>query len=175
MNKKIHNNLNIENLIKTDSFKQLTTEQKAELLKNSQWFNQLDEYQQEQISIGLQANLDISIYAKTEFDWKQMCEIREGLENNLNVSIYAKEHFNAAQMFEIKTGLEDDLDVLLYAKSEYNENQMSQIRIGLKNNLDISLICENFDNSHKSCYYSIFMIPPANMFKAFFKQQKKVL
>ena len=172
---KIYNNLTIENLIKTDSFKQLTIEEKEVLLKNSQWFNQLDEYQQEQISTGLQANLDISIYAKTEFDWKQMYEIREGLENNLNVSIYAKEHFNSAQMFEIKTGLEDDLDVLLYAKSEYNEHQMSQIRLGLKNNLDISSICENFDDSHKSCYYSIFMIPPPNMFKAFFNHKKKVL
>ena len=105
MNKKIHNNLNIENLIKTE------------------WFNQ----------------------------------------------------FNLYQKDEIMQGIEADLDVLLYAKSEYNEHQMSQIRIGLKNNLDISLICENFDDSHKSCYYSFFMIPPPNMFKAFFNHKKKVL
>ena len=175
MNKKIHNNLNIENLIKTNSFKQLTTEQKAELLKNSQWFNQLDEYQQEQMSTGLQDNLDISIYAKTEFDWKQMEQIREGLEKNLDVSIYAKEYFNCAQMSEIKTGLESNLDVSLYAKPEYNEHQMSQIRLGLKNNLDISLICENFDNSHKSCYYNLFRMPSPTLFNIFFKQQKKVL
>ena len=175
MNKKIYNNLNVENLIKTDSFKELTLEQKAELLKNSQWFNQLDEYQQEQISTGLQANLDISIYAKTEFDWKQMEQIREGLEKNLDVSIYTKEYFNCAQMFEIKTGLESNLDVSLYAKPEYNEHQMSQIRLDLKNNLDISLICENFDNSHKSCYYNFFRMPPPSLFKIFFNQQKKVL
>ena len=166
---KIYNNLTIENLIKTDDFKQLTTEQKAELLKNSQWFNQLDEYQQEQISAGLQDNLDISIYAKTEFDWKQMEQIREGLEKNLDVSIYAKEYFNCAQMFEIKTGLESNLDVSLYAKPEYNEHQMSQIRLGLKNNLDISLICENFNESHKSCYHDLFKIPSVNIFKTFFK------
>ena len=175
MNKKIYNNLNVENLIKTDSFKKLTLEQKAELLKNSQWFKQFNEDQQEQISTGLQDNLDISIYAKTEFDWKQMEQIREGLEKNLDVSIYAKEHFNAAQMFEIREGLEANLNVNLYAKPEYNEHQMSQIRKGLKNNLDISLICKNFDNSHKSCYYNLFRIPSPNLFKIFFKQQKKVL
>ena len=46
---KIYNNLNIENFIKTNSFKQLPTKQKQELLKNSQWFNQFDKYQKEYI------------------------------------------------------------------------------------------------------------------------------
>ena len=59
---KIHNNLSIENLIKTE------------------WFNQFNENQQKQILKGLEANIDVSQYAKTEFDWKQMREIREGLE-----------------------------------------------------------------------------------------------
>ena len=50
MNKKIHNNLNIENLIKTNVFNQLTINEKELLLQNSQWFNQFDEFQQEEIS-----------------------------------------------------------------------------------------------------------------------------
>ena len=54
MNKKIYNNLTVENLTKTD------------------WFNQFDKGQQEQIRKGLEDNLDISIYAKTYFDEKQM-------------------------------------------------------------------------------------------------------
>ena len=72
---KIHNNLTIENLIKTDSFKQLTVEQKEELLKNSQWFNIFEEFQQKQILKGLKDNLDVSIYAKKEFNYLQMQEI----------------------------------------------------------------------------------------------------
>ena len=72
---KIHNNLTIENLIKTDSFKQLTVEQKEELLKNSQWFNNFEEFQQKQILKGLKDNLDVSIYAKKEFNYLQMQEI----------------------------------------------------------------------------------------------------
>ena len=47
---KIYNNLNIENLIKTE------------------WFNQFDEKQKEQISFGLEDNLDVFIYAKPEFN-----------------------------------------------------------------------------------------------------------
>ena len=52
--KKAHNNLNIENLIKTE------------------WFNQFDICQQEVIRIGLEQNLNVSIYAKKEFNDQQM-------------------------------------------------------------------------------------------------------
>ena len=78
------NNLTIENLIKTD------------------WFNQFDKNQQE--------------------------EIRLGLENNLNVSIYAKKVFNPIQMKQIRLGLEDNLDVSSYAKKEFDWDEMKKIR-----------------------------------------------
>ena len=45
MENKIHNNLNIENLIKTKGFNKLTVEQKEELLTSSQWFKQFQPYQ----------------------------------------------------------------------------------------------------------------------------------
>ena len=35
---KIHNNLNIENLIKTEYFKQLDRLEKQEIVMNSEWF-----------------------------------------------------------------------------------------------------------------------------------------
>ena len=56
---KIHNNLTVDNLIKTE------------------WFNQFDEKQKREINWGLRRNLDISIYAKSEFDWEQMKQIRK--------------------------------------------------------------------------------------------------
>ena len=73
---KIHNNLTIENLIKTE------------------WFNQFNKQQKDQILKGLEANLDVFIYAKPIFNWKQMSEIRFGLEKKLDVSIYAKSDFD---------------------------------------------------------------------------------
>ena len=85
--KKIYNNLSIENLTKTN------------------WFNQFNEDQQEQIRYGLEANLDISFYAKTEYSWKQMQTIRLGLIDNLDVSIYAKLEFDEEQMREIRLNL----------------------------------------------------------------------
>ena len=73
---KTYNNLTIDNLIKTD------------------WFKQFNEKQQEEIMLGLEKGLDISWYAKEDFNKNQMAEIREGLEDNVDVSIYAKPEFN---------------------------------------------------------------------------------
>jgi len=77
---KIYNNLNVENLVKTD------------------WFNQFDKKQQKQIRDGLEKGLDISWYANLGYNWEQMDEIRKGLEANLDVSVYAKKDFNSIQM-----------------------------------------------------------------------------
>ena len=75
--KKIHNNLNRENLIKTE------------------WFNQFNKEQKEVITTGLVKNIDVSKYAKSEYNWEQMNEILWGLEENLDISDYAKKGFDA--------------------------------------------------------------------------------
>ena len=61
MNKKIYNNLNIENLIKTE------------------WFNQFNNLQKHHIILGLYSNVDVLKYAKTELNHLQMNQIREEL------------------------------------------------------------------------------------------------
>lgn len=76
MNKKIHNNLSIENLMKTD------------------WINQFNKDQQVQIRIGIKANLDVSWYAKKEYNWLQMGQIRKGLEKSLDISWYANPYLS---------------------------------------------------------------------------------
>ena len=81
---KIYNNLSIENLI------------------NTEWFNQFDEYQQEEINLGLEDNLNVFLYAKPEFSFEKMEEIRMGLIENLDVSIYAKTEFDWVQMKQIR-------------------------------------------------------------------------
>ena len=64
---KIYNNLNIENLSKTE------------------WFNQFDKEQQNEVLKGLEKNLDILKYANSEIDYEEMNEIRkELLKGKLN-------------------------------------------------------------------------------------------
>ena len=98
---KIYNNLSIENLIKTD------------------WFNQFDEYQQLEITEGLEDNLDVLIYAKPEYSSLQMDEIKEGLKQNLDVSKYAFPEYSWEQMDDIKKELLKELDLFL-------ENQLKE-------------------------------------------------
>ena len=82
---KIYNNLNVDNLMKTEMF------------------DQFNEKQQEQIRLGLEKNIDVSIYANSNFNFLQMRQIRLGLEKDLNVSIYAKPKYNWKKMKRIRT------------------------------------------------------------------------
>ena len=84
---KIHNNLNINNLIKSD------------------WFNQFDDAQKIIIKTGLKHNLNVSVYAKKHFNSNQMIQIREGLKDNLDVEKFAKPELDWKEMREIRTKL----------------------------------------------------------------------
>ena len=55
--------------------------------------------------LGLEENLDVSIYAKSKYNFQQMDQIRFGLKNNLDVSVYAKPEYNYKQMKEIRIEL----------------------------------------------------------------------
>ena len=61
-----------------------------------------------QIRVGLKENLDVSLYANPEFNWKQMEQIRLDLKDNLDVSKYAKLEYNWQQMKEIREKLENE-------------------------------------------------------------------
>ena len=83
----MNNNLTIENLMKTE------------------WKNQFDREQLFQIKMGLEGNVDVSIYANPEYTRKQMYEIREGLEQGLDVSVYAKPEISGIEMETIRERL----------------------------------------------------------------------
>ena len=56
--------------------------------------NKFEQNQLEQILIGLKQDLDVSIYAKPEYNLRQMELIRLGLKQGLDVSIYAKPEYD---------------------------------------------------------------------------------
>ena len=68
MKKEIHNNLTIENLIKTD------------------WFNQFNKEQQKQILLGLDSKVDVLVYAKLEYNSFKMLTERIKLELGVDIS-----------------------------------------------------------------------------------------
>ena len=103
---------------------------------------ELDEWQMEEIRLGLKNGLDVSIYADPEFDVWQMREIRRGLQDGLDVSIYADPKFDVWQMREIRFGLKNGLDVSIYAKPEFDWEEMREIRRGLQDGLDVSIYAD---------------------------------
>lgn len=60
------------------------------------------------IELGLIDAIDVSIYARPEFNWEQMEQIRQGLKKKLNVSLYAKPELTWKQMEEIRFKLLKD-------------------------------------------------------------------
>lgn len=67
-----------------------------------------------------------------KFSQGQLNVIKKGLDKNLNVSVYAKPEFNCLQMKLILHGLEDGLDVSTYAKPLLTIKEMRYIMRGLK-------------------------------------------
>ena len=107
---KIHNNLSIENLVK------------------SNWFSLFNKGQQEEIKLGIENNVDIFVYAKKEFDRDQMREIRFGLVEKVDISVYAKSCFDAEQMCFIRRGINEGIDVSIYAKPSIPWQEMKEIK-----------------------------------------------
>ena len=56
-----------------------------------------------------------------------MAQIRSGLQKGLDVSWYAKSEFNHLQMTQIRLGLEAKLDPTLYAYSDISADKIGKI------------------------------------------------
>lgn len=69
----------------------------------------------------------MQVYEQQNFDEYQLNEIRVGLERDVNVSIYANLQYHWAQMQLIRNGLERHLDVSEYLDSNMSLNDMIQI------------------------------------------------
>ena len=108
--KKEHKNLNPDNLIKSEAYSKFIDKEKEEILK------------------GLQAGLDVSIYAKKEYSWDQMREIRLGLKSGVDVSTYANPEYNSKKMQKKRLRLENKIDISAFVVSNYKEKTMKLIK-----------------------------------------------
>ena len=97
----------------------------------------------EQIRLGLEDNLDVSIYAKPDLFWKEMRKKRKLLMNSTDNSLYNNltienliktewfNQFNSDQKKQILLGIEENIDVLQYAKPDLHFREMEEIRFKL--------------------------------------------
>ena len=66
----------------------------------------------------------MNVYEQQDFDEIQLNEISIGLERNVNVSIYADRAYHWGQMQMIRCGLERNLDIHKYADPRVPLNDM---------------------------------------------------
>lgn len=104
---KLVNNLQIEQLLKTD------------------WANQFNQNQLYRIREGLNHNLDVSIYAKTTLAAEHMREIVKGLKLGFDMTKYTSGEYTENQLRQIVYGLENGLDASEFDDVKMSSTQMS--------------------------------------------------
>lgn len=99
-----------------------------------------DEYQKAQhqeIKLGKEEGLDVSIYSNPEFNWLQMEQIRMGLKDKLDATVYANPEYNYETMRQIRLSLYSGIDLLPYLKRGFEDDDLEEIRFALVNRLPI--------------------------------------
>lgn len=91
-----------------------------------------------EIREGLEAGVDVTVFAKKELLAIQMRQIRLGLTEGLPVEIYAHESYDWFQMEEIREGLKAGIDVSKYASPDIPYDKMRQMRKGLQDGVDLT-------------------------------------
>ncbi|MGL6294212.1 MAG: hypothetical protein ACRC2P_13000, partial [Eubacterium aggregans] len=51
---------------------------------------------------------------RPDFNWQQMQEVRLGIEHNIDVTLYLDSSFDVLQMWQIRNGLEHQIDKTTY-------------------------------------------------------------
>lgn len=92
----------------------------------------------EEISQGMEAGLNIAVYAKKELMPQSMYQIRLGMIQGFDMDQYADPKYDWFQLEEIRTGLEQGLKVEVYHSPEISPDKMQQMRLGLEDHMDLS-------------------------------------
>ena len=99
-----------------------------------------DEYQKAQnqeIKLGKEEGLDVSLYANPEFNWLQMEQIRMGLKDKVDASLYADPANNYETMRQIRISLYAGIDLIPYLKRGFADDDLEEIRLAIMSRLPI--------------------------------------
>ena len=99
-----------------------------------------DEYQKAQnqeIKLGIEEGLDVSVYSNPEFNWLQMEQIRMGLKDKIDVSVYANPDYSFDTMRQIRLSLYSAIDLMPYLDRGFTDDSLEEIRLALLDKLPI--------------------------------------
>ncbi|MDE7021574.1 MAG: FapA family protein, partial [Lachnospiraceae bacterium] len=91
----------------------------------------------QEIRLGMEEGLDVSIYSKPELNWMQMEQIRMGLKDKVDVSAYADSAYGYNTMKQIRLSFYSSTDLTSYLDRGFESNELEQIRLALEEGLPI--------------------------------------
>lgn len=93
--------------------------------------------QNQEIKLGTEQGLDVSVYSNPEFNWLQMEQIRMGLKDKIDVSLYANPSYSYDTMRQIRLSLYSAIDLIPYLRRGFMDDSLEEIRLALLDNLPI--------------------------------------
>lgn len=91
----------------------------------------------ETLESNRQLELHFPMMENEEYQKAQDQEIQLGIEQGLDVSLYKNPEFNWLQMEQIRLGLRDKIDASVYANPAYNYETMRQLRLAIYSEIDL--------------------------------------
>ncbi len=93
--------------------------------------------QNQEIKLGREAGVDVSLYSNPEFNWLQMEQIRMGLQDGLDASVYANPAYSYETMRQIRLALYSAIDMIPYLERGFADDDLEEIRFALMKRLPI--------------------------------------
>lgn len=93
--------------------------------------------QNQEIKLGIEEGLDVSIYSNPEFNWLQMEQIRMGLKDKIDASAYANPAYSYETMRQLRLALYSAMDLMPYLNRGFTDDALEEIRLSLLNRVPI--------------------------------------
>ncbi len=96
------------------------------------------EEQSQEILLGKEEGLDVSLYSNPEYNWLQMEQIRMGIKDKIDVSSYADPSYSYETMKQIRLSIYSSNDLTAYLDRGFVDDELEQIRLALEDGLPIN-------------------------------------
>ncbi len=93
--------------------------------------------QNQEILLGKEEGLDVSLYSNPEYNWLQMEQIRMGMKDKVDVSAYADPSYSYETMKQIRLSFYSSIDLASYVERGFVDDELEQIRLALEDGLPI--------------------------------------
>ena len=93
--------------------------------------------QHQEILLGKEEGLDVSLYSNPEFNYLQMEQIRMGIKDKVNVSLYADPTYTYETMKQIRLSNYSSVNLIPYLQRGFVDDELEEIRLALEDGLPI--------------------------------------